>query len=102
MKNHNIIYLAICCITLMACNESFLELKQDKSLVIPSTLKDYQGLMDNSVVMNSPSAHTLGIIGSDEHVLSDAIYNALPQPWQKGTYSWNSDPYPDTDVDDWN
>ncbi|MBB5440095.1 tetratricopeptide (TPR) repeat protein [Pedobacter sp. AK017] len=89
-------------ITLSACKESFLELKQNKSLVIPTTLKDYQGLMDNTAVMNGPSGHTLGIIGADEYFLTDAIYNALPQPHLKTIYSWDKDPYPNTEVDDWN
>lgn len=103
MKTKIIIYLAaISIISLSACKESFLELKQDKSLVISHTIKDYQGLMDNTIVMNTPSAHTLAIIGSDEHFLSDAIYNVLPQLWNKTVYKWDEDPYPDTEVDDWN
>nr|WP_121272149.1 RagB/SusD family nutrient uptake outer membrane protein [Pedobacter schmidteae] len=102
MKTKYLIYLAIGLCFLTACKEEFLELKQDKSLVIPTTLKDYQGLIDNTAVMNTPSAHTLGIIGSDEYVLSDAIYNALPQPWNKTVYRWDKDPYPNIEVDDWN
>jgi tetratricopeptide (TPR) repeat protein len=102
MKIKLILYFMAFSSILTACKQDFLELKQDKSLVIPTTLKDYQGLLDNTAVMNTPSCHTLGIIGSDEHFLSDAIYNLLPQPWQKAVYSWQKDPYPNTEIDDWN
>lgn len=102
MNTKTMLLLALNLACLSACKESFLELKQDKSLVIPTTIKDYQGLMDNTGVMNGTSTHTLGIIGSDEYVLSDAIYNALPLAMYKTIYSWNKDPYPDTDVEDWN
>ncbi|MDR6786473.1 hypothetical protein ABIE26_005340 [Pedobacter africanus] len=104
MKNHiSIAILALTtlsCIT--ACKEEFLEVKQNQSLVIPATIADYQGLMDNKTIMNNNACSELAIIGSDEYSVSDAVWAALPNPYQKNGYIWAKDVYEGNALEEWN
>lgn len=60
---------------LSSCGE-FLEVKPSKNLVIPESVKDLQGLLDNYTVINTEVTPSLGEIASDNMHLSDAQWNA--------------------------
>ncbi len=52
-SNKHIFNFLLTMIVFAACKKSnFLETKPDQSLVVPTTLSELQGLLDNDVVMN--------------------------------------------------
>src|SRR5690606_22940890 len=82
-----------CCAT--ACGNEFLEVKPDQSQRIPSTIADYQAMMDYSTSwMNTASSHELALIGGEEFTISDAQWNSFPidlsgpVTYQKNAYTW--------------
>lgn len=84
----------------MSCKKDFLEAKPDKTLVVPSTLKDFQALLDNTDIMNSWMPY-LGEIGSDDYYLQDEVWNALSYPPEKNGYIWAKDIFEGNTSADW-
>lgn len=90
--------LAVCCTGFSACKkDSWYDIKSDKSLVIPATLRDFQALLDNNLMSwNYPN---LGEIGAD-----DSYFPATNQVFMSGNernaFSWTKD-QPYSLVRDW-
>lgn len=83
----------------LGCNK--LDVKPKQSLVVPETLQDFQGLMDNAsqLNLNHPG---LGEAGADNFYLSDANYNADASIPFRNIYIWNKNPFSGvTLVSDW-
>lgn len=79
---------------LLSCGKEFLDVKRDKKVRTPTTIKDFQSLLDNSTgMMNYGSCHELGIIGSDEHYLLDGRWATLGTPYQRNGYVWDEQIY---------
>lgn len=78
--------------TLGSCRKAnWYDIKPLKSLAVPSTLKDWQAILDYTE-MNTFSP-ALGEVGSDGHYVSDEVYWLLP-PESKNAYTWSHDaPY---------
>ncbi len=92
--------LTICLFALAACSEQFLEKKPDKALLVPSSLNDYQALLDNINVFNNAPA--LGQIAGDDFYISDAGWQGL-SVLEQNTYTWQKDVYGGTlMISDWN
>ncbi|MEZ2442760.1 RagB/SusD family nutrient uptake outer membrane protein [Chitinophaga sp. RCC_12] len=74
-----------------ACKKQndWLDVKRSKSDVRPETLKDFQALMDNYVVMNN-SAPTIGLLGTDNLVIPDENLGSLSQI-EQNAYVWAKD-----------
>jgi gamma-glutamylcyclotransferase (GGCT)/AIG2-like uncharacterized protein YtfP len=104
LMNKNSIYSTVLLLAaiLCSCKQDFLEIKQNQSLVIPKTIADYQGLIDNLRIMNNDACNELGIIGSDEIGISDAIWAALSNIYQKNAYIWAKDVYEGNALEEWN
>lgn len=109
MKNRyikQIIYLVICLI-IGACKKStFLDAKPSQSLVVPTTLADFQGILDNDGTMNgfshSGAVPGLGEAGADNcYVLADD-YSAYFNSVDKNTYIWAKDIFSGEESKDWN
>lgn len=60
---------------LTSCNK-YLEEKSDKVLVTPSTLEDFQALLDDAVTMNTATPGFMET-ASDDYFLPPATYNSL-------------------------
>lgn len=76
---------------LFSCGEEYLEKKPSKSIVIPSTLRDLQALLDHSRVMNvTPS---IGVLGADDIFMSEAGWEGLVNAFEKNGYLWLEDFY---------
>jgi hypothetical protein len=84
----------------VSCKKDFLEAKPDKTLVVPTTLKDFQALLDNTDVMNSWMPY-LGEIGSDDYYLQDDTWNAFTYPPEKNGYIWAKEIYEGNSSPDW-
>ena len=82
----------------MGC-EGFLDAKPEQRLVVPTTLEDVGALLDNTVVFNVQTA--IPYLASDEFRISDAGYQALATPYERGVYLWEEDPFGGQPVADW-
>ncbi len=80
--------------------ESFLDERPDKSLVVPSTLEDFQTLLDNEVgVMNHGPA--LGLISSDEYYTSYQGWQGFITAIERNGYIWKKEIYEGFGGADW-
>lgn len=97
MKNKT--YLIVILILFSSC-EDFLDVKPDKSLLLPETLTDLQGLMDaDALVMNITPA--LQLAAADELFPSPQGWNMIPAN-ERNAFTWAEDMYDGNTVGDWN
>lgn len=104
MKPINLYTWALCLLSLAvlpSCEKEFLELKPDKTLVVPSTLEDLQALLDHGDVMYKGTSHALAEFGSDDYYVSTATWQLLPRPEEKNGYLWAQEVYEGQPVNDW-
>jgi starch-binding outer membrane protein, SusD/RagB family len=104
MKPINLYTWALCLLSLAvlpACEKEFLELKPDKTLVVPSTLEDLQALLDHGSVMYTGTSHALAEFGSDDYYVSTATWQLLPRPEEMNGYIWAKEVYEGQPVNDW-
>ena len=69
-----------------ACKKDWLNAKPNKALVVPSTVSDYQNLLDNNQTMNT-SQGGLYTLGDGDFYVTDTRYNTLSAP-EMGAYIW--------------
>ena len=88
-----------CCI---GCSkqDQWLDVKSNKADIIPSTLKDFQALLDNSNVMNA-NYPGLGIIGSDNFYLPYKTWQLAINASERNAYLWATDIYEGDLESDW-
>lgn len=87
----NIPYLVIilCTISMAGCTK-YLDKKSNTSFVVPSTLSDYQALLDNSETNNLVTP-IYGESSADDYFLTDANYNVVQSAGlvpDYGAYIW--------------
>ncbi|GGC14696.1 glycan metabolism protein RagB [Parapedobacter defluvii] len=86
-----------------SCGHEFLEVKSDISIGSPSTIADYQALLDNgNSVMNNNASFVLGMIGGEEFYIDDSRWLNYPSISQKNAYVWAENVYERESVGDWN
>lgn len=88
MKPLQSILIILSMLVVVSC-ERFLELKPDKSLAVPSTLRDLQSLLDNYSNVNSNTPGT-GELASDDLYLLDDVWVARSVENQR-CYIWTDD-----------
>ncbi len=71
---------------LASCKKDWLDAKPNKSLVVPTTVGDYQALLDNSEVMNQ-NYPSLYMVGDGDFYVTDTRYLGLTPP-EMGAYIW--------------
>jgi len=72
--------------------DAWLNAKSNKSDVIPSTLEDFQALLDNNSVMNA-NYPSIGIVGADNSFVLDAVALTAGQVNERNAYKWSKDIY---------
>lgn len=89
---------------LVSCNKNWYDIKSEKSLTVPSTLVDFEMLLDNVGRISSGSPG-LGEVASDGHYTTDNVWMSMSDIpvyiVQKNTYTWTKS-FPNTEVRDWN
>jgi len=96
MKNKRIsffvtVVLIFFAIVITGCKK-YLDVKSDSRLVIPKTLQDVQGLLDDANIMNLRTSPSFGEASSDDLFLPLAGYNAVGLTGQEA-YTWRPTPY---------
>lgn len=91
---------------LMMCQcakSSFLDVKPNTSIVVPTTLDDMTQLLDNLYVMgyNSPISGLLS--GDDYYYPTKEAFNSAPTNVERNYYIWKKDIYEgNKNIEDWN
>src|SRR5665647_1589013 len=93
MKNKRIVFVILAfhfAIAFISCKK-YLDEKSDKSLVIPQTVSDFQGLLDDLTIMNliTPSR---GETASDDYFLTKTVFDTRFLALQNA-YTWTPDDY---------
>ena len=83
---HIIMLLLGIVIPLSGCQKDFLEKKPNRSSLVPSTIANYQALLDNSLFISAPG---LQETTADDFTISDAGLQAL-EPIQINAYKWSN------------
>lgn len=90
-------------ILISACQETWLDAKPDKKLVVPSTLVDLQALLDFTRVMNDRVMSSLGVLSSDDLYLGYDDWQNLSNQSERKVYIWAKDlAYDEEGIIDWN
>ncbi len=102
----NKIYIIVLSVLLLVINTSckkqddWLDKKNNKADFIPTTLKDFQALLDNSDVMNT-FYPTIGLLGGDNFYIAD-VNLASVNEIERRSYNWTKDIYGGiVTIDDW-
>jgi len=78
-------------IAVLGCKK-YLEVKSDAKLVVPTSISDAQGLMDDAVNMNLRTSPSYGEASSDDIFLPPTSYQAVDERAQD-VYRWIPTPY---------
>lgn len=86
--------------------EAFLNEKPDQSLVIPSTLRDYQAILDNEMAMNGilygrGIVPAMGEAGTDNYTVSQNYFENYMRLYWQNCMLWADRIYTDEAVWDW-
>lgn len=84
----------------MSCTQGDLNVKPNQSILVPTTLDDFQSLLDNSsLVMNKEP----GIVSltDDDFISSDAGYIAFNTNVERNAYTFQSEIYQGLNISDW-
>ncbi|WP_316753299.1 RagB/SusD family nutrient uptake outer membrane protein [Pedobacter gandavensis] len=109
MRNQNSFHkklIHILCFVLVlilnqACKKGWLEAKPDKLLTIPTTIQDYQAILDNTDVFNT-NYPGLNEVCSDNYFVTLANWQGSGSTLERNNYIWSKDLYGgDTYNPDW-
>jgi tetratricopeptide (TPR) repeat protein len=79
-------------LAMTSCQKNFLDEKPNRSLLVPTTINDFQALLDNSNIMNSAPAG-MAIIGADDFTTTADGLEQVEIPLEKNAYLWANDIY---------
>jgi hypothetical protein len=84
--------------------DAFLNAKPNQNLAVPSTLGDYELLLENESLFNRGPDPGLGEISTDDYYVTDNVYNnRLATVIERNAYIWAKDIYQGFSyVSDWN
>ncbi|THU40290.1 RagB/SusD family nutrient uptake outer membrane protein [Niastella caeni] len=102
MLNHKIVLFVFAGIMIVSCKKDWIEVKSNKALDVPTSVEDFQALLDNSAIMNDVHP-SLGEVSADNYYLPNNIW----QVWashNRNAYIWSNDVYNNTNTDNvnWN
>jgi len=84
----------------ISCKKNWLDAKPNISLVVPSSVSDYQSLLDNTGIFNL-NQPALGEIGSADFTMTVASYNSLATDMERNTFLWQQDIPEENELPDW-
>jgi len=81
----------------VSCTSEWLDIKSDKKLVVPSSLKDLQALVDNPRVLVTGTP-AMAELSADNYVLSTESFKSLRENMERNIHIWARDIYEDATV----
>ena len=83
------------------CTKSFLSPKPNTNIVVPDSLSDFEGLLNNTVMAQTAA---LPLLSADEYYyISYSSWEAAPTATERNAYIWAQDLYNgENPIDDWN
>lgn len=94
-----LVITTIIIIAFASCSKSWLNVKSSQSLAVPTTLNDFQSLMNNTGTFNFYRA-SMQEVGSNDILIPDAFIQAGSVPNAVDNYTW-SHTAPYLQVSDW-
>jgi hypothetical protein len=85
-------YQLIAVMLIFSSCDKYLEEKANKSLIVPTTIEDLQGLLDNNDNLNQRTTPGFGETSSDDYFLTLASYNSMSVEDQN-SYTWRLQNY---------
>jgi len=83
--------------------DNWLNVNSSNFADVPSTLQDFQAMLDNSDNYMNTYYPTIGQLGTDNYYLTSTELNALPQLYEANAYLWVTDIFADANkIEDWN
>lgn len=102
------LYIIACLLLLMGCSKSeFLSENPNRSQIVPTTLDDFQAILDRDIEMNGVGSTARGPVpgigeaASDSYYVTDADFSGTLQPQIQNYYLWAPKPYVGDAVYDW-
>ena len=83
--------IAIGVFNLLSCQKEFLDVKPNKALVVPTTLTNFQALLDNISIMNPTP--TLNLLTGDEYLIIDNGLQKLSNDVERDAYLWKTNQF---------
>lgn len=103
MKSSHQYILLLFIVLLYSCKKSFLDAKPSSSLVAPSTLADYQAMLENVDILNRATPGLLQMASDDYVFVSDAAWDETSLDAERNSYIWAKDLYQgQNNIKDWN
>jgi len=93
------ILISLCVLPFLSCKKSFLDKKPDQSLLVPTTLQDFQAILDDNIDMNA--APYLNMVATDDIITTDEGLNGADY-LIKNSYLWAKDIYAGQTDYNWN
>jgi starch-binding outer membrane protein, SusD/RagB family len=101
MRFYTFILFLIATSSLISCNKGYLDTKPRTDILIPTTLKDFQQLLDYYNTMNETPQ--LGELSADNFYLTNGFWNSLTLQHEKNGYIWEKEMFgTQKNIPDWN
>lgn len=85
----------------LSCMSNWLDIKPDKKMVLPSTLKDIDAMLGNTAVLNV-GMPILGEVGTDDFIISDELWASMSGAEYRNAYIWAESLYEQNTSENWN
>lgn len=82
-----------------ACEKDWLEAKPNQKLVVPTSIQDFQAILDNTSMLSTVSGG--GEVSSDNYYITKDVWDGLPSPIDKNSYVWDKDIFAGLSAGDW-
>lgn len=103
MKPSYRLFILVFIITICGCKKDFLEAKPSTTLVTPSTLADYQAMLENVDVINRATPGLLQMASDDYIFVSTAAWESTLFNAERNSYIWAKDLFDgQKEIKDWN
>lgn len=84
-----------------SCLSDWLDIKPDKKMVLPASLKDIQALMDNTQILNI-AMPAIGEVGTDDYFIADDRWQSMSSAEYRNAYIWAEKIYEEGTSVNWN
>ncbi|MFL5747895.1 MAG: RagB/SusD family nutrient uptake outer membrane protein, partial [Niastella sp.] len=103
MRNYKILLFVFVSVSIVSCKKDWIKIKPNKSVDVPTSVADFQALLDNSTIMNDIRPY-LGEVSADNYYVTYNYWQTLPSLVDKNAYVWAGDVYDGypTDGPNWN